>query len=136
MRLAVKEAYKALRKDEVPVGCIISFNGKIFRAYNMTLKNPLLHAEFIAINKALRFVRKKFLNGAILYSTLEPCPMCAMAISLVRIEKVYFILKDNNYGAYTKLKMHKLNIFKPEVIKVKFPEYKNVFTQFFRKLRS
>lgn len=98
MKEAVREAEKALRKDEVPIGAVIVKDGRIIaRAHNLTEKKQVatLHAEIIAINKACRRLKSWRLNGTEIYVTAEPCAMCAGAIANARIDKVYF-------GAYEK----------------------------------
>lgn len=92
MREAIKEAKKALKKDEVPIGCIIVMNGEITgRGYNrrMTDKSALAHAELGAIKKACKAAGDWRLDGAEMYVTLEPCQMCAGAIIQARIKKLY-----------------------------------------------
>lgn len=91
MRAALKQAQKALALGEVPIGCVIVFEGKIIgRGYNRrnTDKNTLSHAEITAINKASRKIGDWRLEGCTLYVTLEPCQMCAGAIVQARIPKV------------------------------------------------
>lgn len=98
MKEAVREAEKALRKDEVPIGAVIVKDGRIIaRAHNLTEKKQVatLHAEIIAINKACRKLKSWRLNGTEIYVTAEPCAMCAGAIANARIDKVFF-------GAYEK----------------------------------
>ncbi len=92
MRAAIKEAQKAWRIDEVPIGCVIVQNGHIIaRGYNRrnTDKNVTKHAELSAIESACRKTGDWRLEDCELYVTLEPCPMCAGAIVQARIPKVY-----------------------------------------------
>ncbi len=92
MKEAVREAEKALRKDEVPIGAVIVKDGRIIaRAHNLTEKKQVatLHAEIIAINKACRKLKSWRLNGTEIYVTAEPCAMCAGAIANARIDKVF-----------------------------------------------
>ncbi len=92
MKEALKEAKKAYKKLEVPVGTVIVKNGEIIaRAYNQkeSKKNATKHAEIIAIEKACKKIDNWRLNDCELYVTLEPCPMCAGAIMNSRIKKVY-----------------------------------------------
>ena len=101
MRLALKEAKKAYKRGETPIGAVIVRNGEIIsRGYNKreTKKNALLHAECIAIDRACRKLGGWRLPGCELYVTLEPCPMCAGAILNARIEKVYFGAYDTKSG--------------------------------------
>jgi len=93
MRAAVKEALKGQALDEVPVGAVIVSEGRIIaRAYNKkeTLGLCTAHAEIRAIEKAEKKLGTWHLDGAEMYVTLEPCPMCAGAIVGARIKKVYF----------------------------------------------
>lgn len=91
MRAAINEAKKALKLDEVPIGCVIVYEGKIIgRGYNRrkTDKNTLSHAELTAIKKASKYIGDFRLEGCTMYVTLEPCQMCAGAIVQGRIDKV------------------------------------------------
>ncbi len=100
--LALKEAYKAKEKDEVPVGCVLVKNGKIIaKAHNLKehKQNALAHAEIIAINKACKKLQSWRLDELTMYVTLEPCPMCAGAILQSRIKKVVYGASDLKYGA-------------------------------------
>ena len=90
MREAVRQAKKAWKLGEVPIGCVIVYEGKIIgRGYNRrtTDGNVLAHAEIIAIRKACRAMGDWRLEGCTMYVTLEPCPMCAGAIVQARIPK-------------------------------------------------
>ncbi len=98
MKLAIKQAQKAVVLDEVPIGAIIVKDGKIIaRAHNQMEKTQLAtaHAEILAINKACKKLKSWRLDGAEMYVTIEPCAMCAGAIVNARIKRVYF-------GAYEK----------------------------------
>ena len=102
MREALKEARKAFEEDEVPVGAVIVFEGKIIsRGHNQIerLKDPTAHAEMIALTSAANFLNTKWLNQASLYVTIEPCSMCAGALVLARIKNLYFGAKDSKTGA-------------------------------------
>ncbi len=91
MKEALKQANKAFQIDEVPIGCVITYQDKIIaRGYNKrnTNKNTLAHAELTAINKASKKIGDWRLEGCTLYVTLEPCQMCAGAIVQSRIDKV------------------------------------------------
>jgi len=102
MREALKEAQKALEEDEVPVGAVIVYKGKIIaRGHNQVerLKDPTAHAEMLALTSACNFLKTKWLNGASLYVTIEPCSMCAGALVLARIKNLYFGAKDPKTGA-------------------------------------
>lgn len=101
MREAVREAEKALKKDEVPIGAVIVKDGRIIaRAHNLMEKkqSATCHAEIIAINKACRKLKSWRLNGTEIYVTAEPCAMCAGAIANARIDKVYFGAYERKSG--------------------------------------
>lgn len=91
MREAIRQARKAYALDEVPIGCVIVYEGKIIaRGYNRrnTDKNTLAHAELIAIRRASRKLGDWRLEGCTMYITLEPCQMCAGAIVQARVSRV------------------------------------------------
>ena len=103
MRAAMKEAYKAELKDEVPIGAVIVYDGKIIaRAHNTRQTNQISthHAEILCIEKACRKLNSWRLEGCDLYVTLEPCPMCAGAIQQSRIRKVVFGAYDPKGGFF------------------------------------
>ena len=96
--IAIEEAQKAFEENEVPVGAVIVRNNQVIAsAHNMKLntKNPLNHAELIAINDAITKIGDWRLNECEMYITLEPCPMCAGAISQSRIKIIYIGTKSN-----------------------------------------
>ncbi len=102
MRLALKEAEKARLMDEVPVGAVIVKDGKVIaRAHNLREKDQqaTAHAELLAIRKASRKLNDWCLRDCDLYVTLEPCMMCAGAISLSRIHHLYYGTNDPKGGA-------------------------------------
>ena len=91
MKEAIRQAKKAYALGEVPIGCVIVYEGKIIgRGYNRrnTDKNTLAHAEITAIKKASKKIGDWRLEGCSLYVTLEPCQMCAGAIVQARIDEV------------------------------------------------
>ena len=91
MKEALKQAKRAAKIGEVPIGCVIVYDNKIIaRGYNKrnTKKNTLAHAEIIAINKASKVIGDWRLEGCTMYVTLEPCQMCAGAIVQARIPEV------------------------------------------------
>ena len=99
---ALKEARKGGAKGEVPVGAVIVLHGKIIaRAHSLVRgrKDPTAHAEILAIRKASAKNKYERLNGADMYVTLEPCAMCAGAMVLSRIERLYFGASEPNTGA-------------------------------------
>ena len=91
MKEAIRQAKKAWKIEEVPIGCVIVYQGKIIgRGYNRrtTDKNPLAHAEISAIKKASKVMGDWRLEGCTMYVTLEPCQMCAGALVQSRIDRV------------------------------------------------
>ena len=99
MELAFKEAEKAYKKGEVPVGAVIVKNGKIIaKAYNKKEKTrcSVNHAEIIAIKRASKRLKNWRLDDCDIYITLEPCPMCASAIKQSRIRNVYSGIKNKD----------------------------------------
>ncbi len=102
MQEALKEAQKAFEEDEVPVGAVVVYKDRIIsRAYNQVerLKDPTAHAEMLALTSATNYVGSKWLLGASLYVTIEPCSMCAGALVLARLKNIYFGAKDPKTGA-------------------------------------
>ena len=102
MRLALKEAELAKKKDEVPVGAVIVREGRVIaKAHNLRerKKDPCAHAEHIAIRKAAKRLGGWRLTGCTLYVTLEPCPMCAGSIINCRLPRVVYGAKDPKAGA-------------------------------------
>lgn len=120
-------AKKALTHDDVPIGAVIVQNGKIIaRGENRVQKskNPTLHAEIVAINNACKKLGQKFLDGCDLYVTLEPCAMCATAISFARIKNIYFAATDEKGGgitANTRVFENDKHLWKPNIIQM--PEF-------------
>jgi tRNA(adenine34) deaminase len=101
MKQALKEAHLALDEDEVPIGAVVVVNGKIIaRGHNMTerLKDPTAHAEMIALTSAFNMLGAKYIPDAILYVTVEPCPMCAGAIYWSKVGKIVYGTDDEKNG--------------------------------------
>lgn len=143
MKLALKEAEKAYKKEEIPIGVLIVKNGKIIsRAYNLkeTKQDTIEHAEIRAIKKASKKLGSWRLNDCEMYTTLEPCPMCAGAIIQARIKKVYIGTMDEKTGAAGS----KLNIFEDFTFNHKVEvetgilekECKQILQSFFKELRK
>ena len=103
MSLAIKEAIKARKKNEVPVGAIIvdGCGNVIAKAHNLveTRNDPTCHAEKLVIEKALKITGQKFLNDCDIWVTLEPCVMCAGLIKQTRIRRLYYGAEDKKGGA-------------------------------------
>lgn len=102
MKLAKQEAKLAMDKGEIPVGAVIVKDGIIIgRAHNLkeSLNDSTAHAEILAIKEASKNIGTWRLNGTEMYVTLEPCPMCASAISQSRISKIYIGTFNKDMGA-------------------------------------
>ena len=102
MALALEEAGLAARRGEVPVGAVIvAPDGRLLaRTGNRTreLTDPTAHAEVVAIREACRLLRSERLVDGDIYVTLEPCPMCATAISFARLRRLYYGASDPKGG--------------------------------------
>lgn len=102
MALALEEARSAAARGEVPVGAVVAGNGAVVAAAgNRTreLSDPTAHAEMLAIREACHRLGSERLTGHDLYVTLEPCAMCAGAISFARLRRLYFGTVDDKGGA-------------------------------------
>lgn len=101
MKLALEEAEKADRKDEVPIGAVLAMDGKLVaRGHNcpITSNDPSAHAEILALRSAGEWLRNYRMPGATLYVTLEPCLMCFGALIHARIDRVVFGAPDPKVG--------------------------------------
>ncbi|WP_404446739.1 tRNA adenosine(34) deaminase TadA [Sutcliffiella horikoshii] len=101
MMLAIEEAKKAEELREVPIGAVLVHDGKVIaKGYNLreTTQRSITHAEILVIDQACEALQTWRLEEAILYVTLEPCPMCAGAIIQSRIKKVVYGAKDPKAG--------------------------------------
>ena len=102
MQLAIAEAEKAFKSDEVPVGVIIIYeNSIIAKAHNQRelLSDPTAHAEMIAITQASAYLQNWRLSNTTVYVTLEPCTMCAGALVQARVKNLVYGAKDEKNGA-------------------------------------
>jgi tRNA(adenine34) deaminase len=102
MRIAVDEAKIAQENGDVPIGAVIVHNNQIIgKAYNQReqLKDPTAHAEIIALTQAAAALQSWRLTGCTMYVTLEPCPMCAGALVLARIDRLVYGCDDPKTGA-------------------------------------
>ena len=132
MKIALKQAKKALKYNEVPVGCVITKNNKIIaKAYNKKekTKNVTKHAEIIAISKACKKIKNWRLENCEIYITMEPCMMCCGAIEQSRIKKIIYGVKNENYGFTKNLKNIKI------ISQVYENECKKIVQTFFKKRR-
>ena len=101
MREALREAAQAGAEDEVPIGAVIVWKGRVIaKGHNMTerLSDPTAHAEMIAITAATEAVGGKYLNDCTLYVTVEPCPMCAGALAWSQIGSIVYGASDPKRG--------------------------------------
>ena len=132
MQLAIKQAKKALKYNEVPVGAVIVKKNKIIsQAFNKKEKNydVTKHAEIIAISKACKKIKNWRLDDCEIYVTMEPCMMCSGAIEQSRIKKIVYGVKNENYG-YTD------NLKNVEIIsKICEKECREMVQTFFKKRR-
>lgn len=142
MSEALKEAKKAFRKNEVPVGAVVVYNDKVIaKAHNLniTTNDPTAHAEILALRKASKILKNYRLPDCIVYTTLEPCPMCAGAMVYCRIKKLVYATDDPKSGSCKSV----LNIVNNKKlnhrIKVVSGVYKkqaeSLLKKFFKKLR-
>ncbi|AOC89568.1 tRNA adenosine(34) deaminase TadA [Bacillus amyloliquefaciens] len=142
MREAIKEAKKAEAKGEVPIGAVLVLHDEIVaRAHNLreTEQRSLAHAEMLAIDEACRKLGTWRLEDAVLYVTLEPCPMCAGAVVLSRVDKVVFGAFDPKGGCagtlMNLLQEERFNHQAEVVSGVLEEECGEMLSAFFRKLR-
>lgn len=142
MREAIRQAKKAGKLGEVPIGCVIVYQNKIIgRGYNRRIidKNVLSHAEIIAIKKACKVMGDWRLEDCTMYVTLEPCPMCAGAIVQARIPRVVIGCMNPKAGcAGSVLDMLHEDGFNHQVetsIGVMEEECSTMLKEFFRELR-
>nr|WP_297934419.1 tRNA adenosine(34) deaminase TadA [uncultured Lachnoclostridium sp.] len=143
MKEAIKQAKRAFKQDEVPIGCVIVQDGKIIaRAYNKRnmKRNPLAHAEIMAINKAAKVTGDWRLEDCVMYITLEPCQMCAGAIVQARIPKVVIGSMNPKAGcAGSILNLLQVQAFNHQVELVKGvmeKECTDMLQDFFKQLRD
>ena len=102
MKVAISEAREAIGKDEVPVGAVIVYEGRIIaRAHNqiVLLHDPTAHAEMIAITQAADYFKNERLVNTSVYVTIEPCPMCAGAMVLARVKRLFYGAADPKSGS-------------------------------------
>ncbi len=142
MKEAIKQARKAVRLDEVPIGCVITYEGRIIaRGYNRrnTDKSTLAHAEITAIKKASKVIGDWRLEECTLYVTLEPCQMCAGAIVQARIPRVVIGTMNAKAGCagsvYNLLQEPKFNHQVEVIYDVLREECTDMLTSFFVELR-
>lgn len=101
MSLAYNQAIDAWRQDEVPIGCVIELGGEVIAASHNTVESahdPTAHAEMLAITQAANRIGDWRLDGATLYVTKEPCPMCSGATLMSRLKRVCYAVPDPKMG--------------------------------------
>lgn len=127
MKQVLNLACHAGKNGDVPIGAVIVRDGKIIaRGENLVQRkqNPTLHAEIVAINRACKKLGTKFLDDCDIYVSLEPCAMCATAISFARIRNIYFAATDAKGGGITanaRVFDTDKHLWKPNIIQT--PEY-------------
>ena len=144
MKEALKEAEKALGKNEVPVGAVLvdEKSQKILSLRHNEIvnqNNPLKHAEILVIEEACKLLKSRYLVNSVIYITLEPCVMCAAAISEARVKRIYFGAYDEKKGSIEngiRIFSNK-NYFKPEIYGgVKEKECAQILKSFFSSKRK
>ena len=142
MRLAIQQATEAFEADEVPIGAIVVHHNKIIgRGYNQTerLKDATAHAEMIALSAAFNHIGDWRLEDCYLFSTVEPCTMCAGAAVLSRIKRIGFGASDPKFGAcgyiFNVPTEKKLNHRIEVVSGILSDEISEMMKQFFKQIR-
>lgn len=129
-------ARRAGDAGDVPVGAVIVRDGKIIaRGENLVQRkqNPTLHAEIVAINRACKKLGTKFLDDCDIYVSLEPCAMCATAISFARIRNIYFAARDDKGGGITanaRVFENDKHLWRPNIVQM--PEYADASAELLR----
>jgi len=143
MSAALDEARKGFTKDEIPVGAVIVVDGKIIaRAHNLreSLIDPTAHAEILCIKKAAKKLGGWRLSRATLYSTLEPCPMCAGAVVHSRVKELVYGADDPKAGACGSIMNIASSAHLNHRVKVTAgvlkAECSEILKEFFKKLRN
>lgn len=142
MKLAYNQAIEAWKQDEVPIGAVIAYQGEVIAsAHNQveSTQDPTAHAEMLAITQAASFLKDWRLNGARLYVTKEPCPMCSGASVMSRLECVIYGVRDPKMGcmggAYSTHKLPHLNHEVDVIPGVLEDECKEILQAFFEMKR-
>lgn len=138
MNEALKEARKAFDIGEVPVGAVVVCKNRIIaRAHNQTekLTDATAHAEMLATTAAANYLGSKYLSECTLYVTLEPCVMCAGALSWVQLQKLVFGASDVQRG-YTLIKSPVLHPKTEVITGIKAQQAKEIIDEFFKRIRE
>ena len=136
MNIAITEAEKAYKENNVPVGAVIVKENKILSAQHNTKNTSnvaINHAEILCIIEANNKLNSWYLENCEIYVTLKPCNMCMAALAEARIKKVHYLLDSNYYENLNK------NIENVEMIKnsnAKYNEYQRMLSNFFQNLRN
>jgi tRNA(adenine34) deaminase len=143
MKLAIQQAQIAEENADVPIGALVVHKGNIIgRAYNQReqLQDPTAHAEIIALTQAAAALENWHLNGCTIYVTLEPCPMCAGALVLARMDRLVYGCDDPKAGAckslYNIVQDKRLNHRLQVTSGVLAAECTSLLRNFFRRRRS
>jgi len=143
MSLALAAAREAEAQDEVPIGAIVVLDGRVIgRGHNLTRArlDPTAHAEMIAISEAAQAVKAMRLPGAVVYTTVEPCFMCAGALSHARVARVVWAVRDPKFGGCVSLGRvlddPRLNHAIEYTEGVRADEARELLQEFFRKKRE
>lgn len=137
MREAVAEAKSAAADDEVPIGAVVVCNGRVIaRGHNMTerLNDSTAHAEMIAMTAATEAIGGKYLDACTLYVTVEPCPMCAAAMSWAHLGRLVYGAGDpkRGYSLYSPSLLHPKTEVRSGVLE---QECSTMVSEFFRNKR-
>lgn len=138
MREALREAQKAVDKDEVPIGCVVAMNNRIIaRGHNLTetLNDVTAHAEMQCITAAENYLGAKYLTECTMYVTLEPCLMCGGALRWAQVGRIVYGAPDMKYGFGRYIE----NIVHPKTVViggVLEKECSEILTRFFKQKRS
>ena len=142
MKIAIEQAQIAEENGDVPIGAVIVYEKQIIgRSYNQReqLQDPTAHAEIIALTQAAAFIESWRLHGCTMYVTLEPCPMCAGALVLARIDRLVYGCDDPKTGAvkslYNIATDERLNHIISVTSGVLAEECSGLLQQFFRRRR-
>ena len=143
MQMAIDQAYIAEENGDVPIGCVIVYENRVIaKAYNQReqLHDPTAHAEIIALTQAAEAVGNWRLHGCTIYVTLEPCPMCAGALVLGRLDRLVYGTDDPKTGAvkslYTIVQDDRLNHQLDVTCGVLEDECRKQLQDFFRRRRA
>ena len=143
MKVAIEQAKIAEENGDVPIGVVIVHNDTVIaKAYNQReqLQDPTAHAEIIALTQAAAALETWRLNGCTMYVTLEPCPMCAGALVLARIDRIVYGCDDPKTGAikslYNIVQDNRLNHRVEVTCGILADEYSRILQEFFKKRRT